>query len=416
MISFLATLPPWPKLASFDAFVSRAVRIDPVSTEAASRSSGPVYLDCNASTPLAPDVLEVMNAHFRTNPANAAAQTHRLGQQARQTIELARARVADLVGARRAEIIFTSGATEANNLALLGAVQIHPLPAKKHIITTSIEHPAVLEPLAHLEELGFEVELIAPKSTGVVDAGAIIDALRSDTTLVSIMHVNNVLGTVQPIGAIADALADHDALFHVDAAQGAAHRPADLSHPRIDLVSLSGHKMYGPKGVGALVYRLRAQRVRPLSARTFGGAQELGLRPGTTPAGLVAGFGEAARLCRKRSEQRAEQNRAFGRALVEGLAPLQPIYHGDESRRICHVACLSFPGVRARAAMLRLRDLVAISTGSACTSHTGEPSPSLTALSLPQDLLRGALRFSWYHDSPPVDWDVVVDRLRPLVR
>ncbi|MFP4597440.1 MAG: cysteine desulfurase family protein [Persicimonas sp.] len=377
---------------------------------------GAIYLDCNGSTPTDERVVETMRPYLTANPANPASQLHLYGQQAHRKVEEARDQVAALVDARPQEVIFTSGATESNNLALLGIAQEALEAGRTHIVSSAIEHPAVLEPLAHLSDHGFEVELVAPGPDGVVRAEELLARVRPDTAMVSLMHVNNVVGTVQPIGEVADGLADHRALMHVDAAQGAAHRFEELGHPRLDLISISAHKMYGPKGIGALIYRRRPQAALKIAARSFGGGHEGGLRPGTVATPLVAGFGRASKLCREESDHRKERNRAFRRKLIEGLAPLHPTYHGEPEEQVSHVVCLSFSGVRARAVLLRLRDLVAASNGAACRATDNHPSHVLVAMGLSDGPLEEAIRLSWYHDTPAVDWSEVVERLISMSR
>ncbi|QDG50512.1 aminotransferase class V-fold PLP-dependent enzyme [Persicimonas caeni] len=372
-----------------------------------------IYLDCNASTPIDPRVGEAMYEMLHRNPANPAAKVHVYGQKASRAVEAAREQVALLVEARPEEVVFTSGASESDNLALLGWAERAHQQGTTHIVSSAIEHAAVLEPLRHLRDRGFEVDLIAPGPDGVVAAQDILDAVRPDTGLVSLMHVNNVIGTIQPIAQVAEGLADHPALFHVDGAQGAAHHFDELADPRIDLISLSAHKMYGPPGVGALVCR-RGPKGPPIAPRSFGGEQEYGLRPGTVPAPLVVGFGEAAKLCRREVSERLEKNHTFRQSLLEGLAPLSPIFHGDLDRQVLHAVCLSIPGVRQKAALLRLRDLIAASTGSACSAVSDRPNHVLSAMGVPHSHIEESLRISWCHTTPAVDWSQVVARLAPL--
>lgn len=375
-----------------------------------------IYLDCNGSTPTDDRVAEAMRPYLTANPANPASQQHLYGQQAHRKVEEARDQVAALVDARPQEVVFTSGATESNNLALLGIAEEALEAGRTHIVSSAIEHPAVLEPLAHLSDRGFDVELIAPGPDGIIRAEELLDAVRPDTAMISLMHVNNVVGTAQPIGEVADGLADHRALMHVDAAQGAAHRFEELGHPRLDLISMSAHKMYGPKGIGALVYRRRPQAGLQIAARSFGGGHEGGLRPGTVATPLVVGFGRAAKLCGEESDHRKERNHAFRQSLLEGLAPLDPTYHGEPEEQVSHVVCLSFSGVRSRAALLRLRDLVAASNGAACRADDNDPSHVFVAMGLSNGPLEEAIRFSWHHNTPAVDWSEVVARLAPMTR
>jgi len=376
----------------------------------------PVYLDCNATTPLEPSVREEMLRYFDEEYGNAGSRTHTYGQAAKVRVNEARAQVAAVVGAAADEVIFTSGATESNNLALFGLASFGDDQGRRHIVSTQIEHKAILEPLNELARRGFEVTLVPPTQGGWVDPDAVRKAIRSDTLVVSIMAANNETGVIQPIDDIATVLEATDAYFHVDAAQAFGKKPGLLSHPRIDLISVSGHKIYGPKGVGALIARRRGYQRPPLRPLAYGGGQERGLRPGTLPVPLIAGLGEAARLSIKDHEARAQRVTSIRAAMLQALEPLAPHFNGDQSHTLAHTASFSMPGVDSEAAMVALKDIVAISNGSACTSQSYEPSHVLVAMGLPDEVVRGALRFSWCHLTPDVPWDLVVDRLAELKR
>src|SRR5262245_13682535 len=281
----------------------------------------PIYLDCAATTPLDPRVCDEMLQWMRGGFGNAGSRTHDRGRRARTAVEHARDRIASVVSSSRGDVIFTSGATESNNLAILGLAAV--AGGRRHIVSTAIEHHAVLEPLAELQRRGFTTTLVAPDERGVVHADAVLDAIRPDTLVVSTMHANNETGAIQPIVDVAERIAD-DICFHVDAAQSFGRELTALRHPRIDLISVSAHKIHGPQGVGALVVRRRAGR-RPLLAPVMlGGGQERGLRPGTLPLPLIAGFGLASELAAAEAGVRAEKCRTFRSALLEGLAPLNP--------------------------------------------------------------------------------------------
>ena len=249
----------------------------------------PIYLDCAATTPLDSRVRAEMLRYLDDDFGNAGSRTHAWGLRARAAVERARDQVAAVVGVRRGDVIFTSGATESNNLAILGLAGA--AQDRKHVVSTAIEHHAVLEPLAELGRRGFEITLVSPDSRGIVDPDAVAGAVRPDTVLVSIMHVNNETGVRQPVAEVADRLERSDAYVHVDAAQSFARDIDALRHPRIDLISASAHKINGPKGIGALITRRRGQERPPLQPLMFGGGQERGLRPGTMPVALAAGFG-----------------------------------------------------------------------------------------------------------------------------
>lgn len=373
----------------------------------------PVYLDCNATAPMEEEVLEAMMHFFRTEYGNAGSRTHRYGTAASQAVRRAREQIAAVVNASWESIVFTSGATESNNLALLGSMNRAALEGKRHIISTQIEHKAVLEPLEVLKSRGFEVTLLPPNGDGVVPADSVRAALRPDTALVSVMHVNNETGVLQPIAEIAEALGDHAAAFHTDAAQGFGKELDALRHHRIDFISLTSHKIYGPKGVAALVAR-SSPRTKGLAALTFGGGQEWGLRPGTLPVPLIVGLGLAAEMAVRDHAARRARCLAFRQALFTALAPLQPVTHGDPARTLPHVANLRFDTIDSEAVMLALRDELALSNGSACTSSRYEPSHVLAAMGLSDEEAQAATRWSWCHLTPQPDWPRVVHALQLL--
>ena len=319
-----------------------------------------------------------------------------------------------VVGAEREEVIFTSGATESNNIAILGLAEFGKKSGRRHVISTQIEHKAVLEPLEELTRRGFEVELLPPNVGGWVEAEKIYAALRPDTLLVSVMHANNETGVLQPINEIAGGLNDHEAFLHVDAAQTFGKVIDTLRNPRIDLISASAHKIYGPKGVGALIAKRRGFDRPPLKAIFFGGGQERGLRPGTLPVPLVVAFGLAAELALKNHAQREPRCRQLRQALESALLPLGPKVHGDKDRLLPHVVNLSFLGLDSEAVMVALKGEIAISNGSACTSASYTPSHVLKAMGLPDDEIMGALRISWCHLTPDVDWEAVALRIKRL--
>ena len=372
----------------------------------------PVYLDCNATTPLEPAVAAVMRHFFEEEYGNEGSRTHAFGSRAKEAVQKARKQVAELVDAKPEEVIFTSGATESNNLAILGLGNWGRQHGKTHIITTRIEHKAVLEPIDHLAKDGFEVDLVAPDKNGRVEVEKITRLLRPTTMLVSVMHANNETGVIQPIGELGEAMAHHSAWLHVDAAQTFGKLIEPLRNHRIDLISASGHKIYGPKGIGVLVVRHRGKQKIPLTPLVFGGGQEHGLRPGTLPVPLIAAFGEAAELGLKQHAEREAQCRTFRNHFLQAIAPLKPHIHGQDGRVLPHTVNASFPGLSAEEVMLKLRDLVAVSNGSACTSSSYLPSHVLTAMGLGKDEIIGAVRFSWCHMTPEPDWQVVVGKLR----
>ncbi len=368
-----------------------------------------VYLDCAATTPIDPRVRDEVLFYLEQEFGNSGSRTHEYGRRARNAVEGARDRIAAVVAASRGDVFFTSGATESNNLAILGLDR----QDRRHAITTRIEHHAVLEPMAELERRGFDVTYLSPEPGGWIAPEAVTEALRPDTLLVSVMHANNETGVLQPVAEIADAMGDHPAFFHVDAAQGFGKDIAALQHPRIEMISVSGHKIHAPKGVGALILRRRNGQRPPLQPLLFGGGQERGLRPGTLPVPLIAGFGKAAELALTEWEGRDQCCRAFRERLLEGLAPLRPILHGDPDRSLPHIVNLSIPGVDAETAIEAWSDRAAVSDGAACTSASYTCSYVLSAMGLPEAQMAGALRLSWCHFSGMPDVKAMVDAIRP---
>ena len=372
----------------------------------------PVYLDCNATTPLEPAVGALIRRYFEEEYGNEGSRTHGYGARAKEAVEKAREQIAELLAAKPDEVIFTSGATESNNLAILGLANWGRRHGKTHIISTHLEHKAVLEPIDVLAKDGFEVDLVAPEKSGRVDAAKIVALLRPTTLLVSLMHANNETGVIQPIDEVAKALAHHPAYFHVDAAQTFGKLIEPLQNHRIDLLSASGHKIYGPKGVGVLLVRHRGKQKVPLAPLVHGGGQEHGLRPGTLPVPLIAGLGLAAEIGMKDHEAREAKCRAFRERFLRAIEPLHPKIHGEEGQVLAHTVNLSFPGISAEEGMVKIRDLVAVSNGSACTSSSYQPSHVLKAMRLAKDEIIGAMRFSWCHLTPDPDWAAVVAKLR----
>ncbi len=372
----------------------------------------PVYLDCNATTPLEPAVGALIRRYFEEEYGNEGSRTHGYGARAKEAVEKAREQIAELVAAKPGEVIFTSGATESNNLAILGLANWGRRHGKTHIVSTHLEHKAVLEPIDVLAKDGFEVDLVAPEKNGRVDAAKIVSLLRPTTLLVSLMHANNETGVIQPIEEVAKALAHHPAYFHVDAAQTFGKLIEPLQNHRIDLLSASGHKIYGPKGVGVLLVRHRGKQKVPLAPLVHGGGQEHGLRPGTLPVPLIAGLGLAAEIGAKDHEAREAKCRAFREKFLRAIESLHPKIHGEEGQVLAHTVNLSFPGISAEEGMVKIRDLVAVSNGSACTSSSYQPSHVLKAMRLAKDEIIGAMRFSWCHLTPDPDWAKVVEKLK----
>ncbi len=367
-----------------------------------------IYLDCNSSTPIEPEVAQTMGHWLIEKYGNASSRTHEYGLQAKRAVAQARRQVADLAHTSPEEVIFTSGATESNNLAILGLAPAASGSDRKHIITTAIEHSAVLAPIEWLRRTaGFEVTILPCRADGVVEPDELRKALRTSTSLVSIMQVNNETGVIQDIPGFASVLEDHPAFFHVDGAQGFGKEPLGTQNKRVDLLSVTAHKIFGPQGIGALIVRRGSEREIPLEPLVHGGGQERGLRPGTQPVHLIIGFGIAAKLALRDFKVREKANNLFRSELLAGLSGLPLTLNGNQSKVLPHVLNLSVAGVSSEAAMVALRDFIAVSNGSACSSARYEPSHVLKAMGLPAGTLEEALRFSWCHLTPSVDWDAV---------
>jgi len=371
------------------------------------------YLDCNASSPIEPEVLDLV-VHWLARPGNAASRTHEYGVEAQRAVQAARDQVAAVVKAERNEVVFTSGATEANNLALLGLHAEGLRTGRKHVVTTAIEHKAVLEPIRWLQEHGFTATYVQPDATGKIHADQVLDAVQADTLLVSVMHANNETGVILPIAAIAEGLAGHDAYFHVDAAQGFGKDLPPLQHPRLDLISISGHKIYAPQGIGALIARRRQWKRPPLAPLAYGGGHEQGLRPGTLPVALIAGLGLAAELAVRDAGPRRKTNAAMRAQAKQALAAFDAQYPFEAGPTLAHVLSLRIPGVDSEALMLAARGTAALSNGSACNSQAYEASHVLTATGMREPELEEVIRLSWSHLTPAFDWTQFCEALLPI--
>jgi cysteine desulfurase len=361
-----------------------------------------------------PRALEVCVRYLREDFGNAGSRTHSHGAAARKAVERARDQIAAVTCAHRGDVVFTSGATESNNLALLGLAEAGRKLGKTHIVSTAIEHRAVLEPLEELARRGFEITLVRPSAGGWIEPPAVAEALRADTLLVSVMHVNNETGVVQPIERIAELLRDQPVYFHTDASQGFAREPEALRHQRIDLISVSGHKIGGPKGTGALIVRRRGRERPPLSPLLFGGGQERGLRPGTLPVALIAAFGEAAAIWAAEASERCRFGIAFRRRLLDGLAPLHPILNGDPDRSLPFILNVSLSGHDSEAIMQAWSELVSVSSGAACSSQSYTCSHVLSAMGVSAERAASAIRFSWCPMTELPDTAAMVEALQEV--
>jgi len=373
------------------------------------------YLDCNATTPTEPEVVDALLSFLADEYGNAGSRTHEMGLRAKRAVEEARRKVGAVVDAHPDEVIFTGGATESNNLAILGLARGNVQGKRRHIVTTQLEHKAVLEPIQALVSEGYEVTTVQSDASGRISADEVLGAIRADTLLVSIMHSNNETGVIQPIAEIANMLSPDGPFMHVDAAQTYGKELTDLKLPRIDLISVSGHKIYAPKGIGALILRKRNGGRAPLKPIMYGGGQERGLRPGTLPVHLIVGLGKAAEIAVRDNAARRKRCVEIRKLLLESLTPLGFKINGDAQWTQPHVANLSFPNVDSEAAMLALKGLVAVSNGSACTSSSYEPSHVLVAMGMTDDQVENAIRFSWCHMTPDFDYQEVANRLKTLM-
>jgi cysteine desulfurase len=351
----------------------------------------PIYLDYSATTPVDPRVADKMIPYLVEHFGNPASRSHAFGWEAEKAVEEARAEVAALVGADPKEIIWTSGATESDNLAIKGVAQFYKGKGK-HLITLKTEHKAVLDPCREMERHGFEVTYLDVQEDGLVNLDALQAAMRPDTILVSIMMVNNEIGVVQPIEQIGELCRSRGVVFHVDAAQATGKVDIDLSRLKVDLMSFSAHKTYGPKGIGALYVR-RKPRVR-LEAQMHGGGHERGLRSGTLATHQIVGMGEAFRIAREEMASENERVRGLRDKLLRGLQDIDATYvNGDLEQRVPHNLNISFAYVEGESLIMAIKD-IAVSSGSACTSASLEPSYVLRALGRNDELAHSSIRFT----------------------
>ncbi len=350
----------------------------------------PIYLDYQATTPLDPRVLDVMMPYFTTKFGNPHSRSHAFGWEAEEGVEKARAQVAHLIGADPKEIVFTSGATESNNLAIKGVAHFYG-DRKNHLVALVTEHKCVLDSCRHLEQEGFRVTYVPVQQNGIVDLDVLAAAITDETAIVSVMAVNNEIGVIQPLEQVGALCRERKTFFHTDAAQAVGKIPLDVNKMNIDLMSISGHKIYGPKGIGVLFVR-RRPRVR-LKALITGGGQERGMRSGTLPAPLVVGIGEACAIAEKEMGAEGERIRLLSDKLYKGLtSSLDEVYlNGDREQRFPGNLNLSFAYVEGESLMMGIKDL-AVSSGSACTSASLEPSYVLRALGVEEELAHTSLR------------------------
>lgn len=374
----------------------------------------PIYLDYAATTPIDPRVAEKMIGcmTMEGNFGNPASRSHVFGWEAEEVVEQARTDVAALIGADPREIVWTSGATESDNLAIKGAAHFNQRKGK-HVITSKIEHKAVLDTCRQLEREGFEVTYLDPTPEGIITPESVEAAIREDTTVCSVMHLNNELGALSDIAAIGAICRQHKVVFHVDAAQSVGKVPVDVEAMNIDLLSISGHKVYGPKGIGVLFVR-RKPRVR-LEAQIHGGGHERGMRSGTLPTHQIAGMGEAARLAKQEMSADLAHAARLRKQLIDGLSVMEEVkLNGHPDQNYPGIVNLSFAFVEGESLLMALKDM-AVSSGSACTSASLEPSYVLRALGLNDELAHSSIRFSIGRYTTEEEIAYVVDQVTTAV-
>ncbi|MBS1503118.1 MAG: IscS subfamily cysteine desulfurase [Bacteroidetes bacterium] len=373
----------------------------------------PIYLDNNATTPMDPRVLEAMIPYFTQKFGNAASRNHSFGWVAEEAVDYAREQVAKLIGANEKEIIFTSGATEADNLAIKGVFEMYK-DKGNHVITAVTEHKAVLDTCKHIEKLGARVTYLPVKADGLIDLAELEAAMTPETILVSIMYGNNEIGVIQPVKEISAIAHKHGALFMTDATQAVGKIPVDVNADGIDLLACSAHKIYGPKGVGALYVRRKGPRVK-VTAQMDGGGHERGMRSGTLNVPGIVGFGKAAELCYQEMESEAKRLSAMRDRLQASLLELEESYvNGNQEHRLPHVANISFKYVEGEGLMMAMKDL-AVSSGSACTSASLEPSYVLKSLGLSDDLAHSSIRYGLGRFTTDEDIDYAIDVTKKAV-
>ncbi|ATF10237.1 IscS subfamily cysteine desulfurase [Candidatus Enterovibrio altilux] len=374
----------------------------------------PIYFDYSATCPVDPRVAEVMMQYLTRDGVfgNPASRSHCFGWQAEEAVDTAREDIANYLNADPREIVFTSGATESDNLAIKGVAHFY---SKKgtHIITCKTEHKAVLDPCRQLEREGYEVTYLEPESNGILDLKKFENAMRKDTVLASIMHVNNEIGVIQDIATIGELCREHKVVFHVDAAQSIGKLPLDTQKIKVDLISMSAHKVYGPKGIGALYIR-RKPRIR-LEAQMHGGGHERGMRSGTLPTHQIVGMGMAFRIAKAELRQDQAHTLALRNRFYDGVRDLEAVYvNGDLKQRITANLNISFAFVEGESLLMALKDL-AVSSGSACTSASLEPSYVLRALGLNDELAHSSIRFSFGRFTTEEEVDHAIKQMREAV-
>lgn len=367
-----------------------------------------VYLDYNASAPVDSRVLESMVEVYKGSVGNADSRTHNHGEKARKVVEKARAQVASLLGVSSGEVFFTSGSTESNNIAIQGLSDYAEKTGKRHIITSSMEHKAVLETVKAMEKKGFEIDIVNPDSSGRISAEQIISLVREDTLLVSLMHVNNETGIIQPVLEIGNALVQKQILFHVDATQSCGKLVNEIRNLKYNMLSFSAHKLQGPQGIGVLVLKKSGYKLPPIKNIMYGGQQEHGIRPGTIPVALVAGCGCACEIAEHEYEKNCEKTRELKKIVLKILdeSGLEYQLNGNQDDCVNNTVNVCIPGVMSEALMISSKQYCSISNGSACTSKSYAPSYVLSAMGIPEEDIESSIRISWGPDTDPEELEV----------
>lgn len=373
-----------------------------------------IYLDYNASAPIDSRVLDKMIEVYKGSIGNADSRTHNHGEKAREVVEYARSQVADLLGVTSGEVLFTSGSTESNNIAIRGLEEYAERTGKKHIITSSIEHKAVLETVKAMGRKGFEIDIVNPDLSGRVDAERILSLVREDTLLVSLMHINNETGIIQPVEVIGEELAKRKVLFHVDATQSCGKLVEEIKRMKYNILSFSAHKLQGPQGIGVLVLRKKGYRLPPVKGIMYGGRQEHGIRPGTIPVALVAGCGCACEIAAREYEKNRQRTDELKSLVMRFFNESGLEYHinGDQNYCISSTVNICIHGVMSEALMISSKQYCSISNGSACTSKSYTPSYVLSAMGVPEDEIECSVRISW---GPDTSSEELVYNLKKLI-
>jgi len=373
-----------------------------------------VYLDYNASAPIDGRVLDSMIKVYKDDIGNADSRTHEFGERARNVVEDARKQVASLLNINSSEVIFTSGATESNNIAIQGLEEYANTVNKKHIITISIEHKAVLDTVEGMKRKGFDVDVVDPDFSGRIRVEDIISRIRPDTLLVSVMHVNNETGIIQPVDELGDELEKRDILFHVDATQSCGKLVDELRNLKYNMLSFSAHKLRGPQGVGVLVLKKKAYKFPPVKAIMYGGQQEHRIRPGTIPVALAAGCGKACEIAANEYKENEKKLIEIKNSLLDMLldSKIDFIVNGDQKYCLNNTINVCIVGIVSEALMLATKQFCGISNGSACTSENYSPSYVLTAMGLPKDRIESSIRISW---GPETDIDDIKENFSNLL-